>query len=106
MSTYGDISPAVAAYSVAKMLAHAMLDLGNFTAAPQRTIEPIQVPCSTCSAKAGEKCRSRISRWRVDGVHTQRADDARLATEAVRAMSPRSGIQVGDTVTFRRPPNT
>jgi hypothetical protein len=102
---YGDISPAVATYSVSRMLADARtkLTLEAFAKAGplQPTYTAIDVPCSVCEAAAGVPCRAvrRHFNWIVD-KHAERVEDARLVTEAVRALTPAPGLRNGDTVTF------
>jgi hypothetical protein len=54
--------------------------------------KPLEVSCSACGAVAGERCNRgrdpRTGRKRYRGYHFRRKDDARLATEAVRALNP------------------
>jgi hypothetical protein len=58
---------------------------------PPVTLKPIEIACSACGAVAGERCNRgrdpRIGRKRYRGYHFRRKDDARLATEAVRALN-------------------
>lgn len=76
---HGDISPAIAAYSVVKMLKPLQM-WRPFLAAKD-------VPCSRCSAVAGEPCRT-ASGTTAGNSHGIRVEDAHLATQAARAMAP------------------
>jgi hypothetical protein len=64
----------------------------TFSAPPPATLQPLEVPCSACGAVVGERCNRghdpRTGRKRHRGFHFRRKDDARLATEAVRALNP------------------
>jgi hypothetical protein len=59
---------------------------------PSPPIKPLEVSCSACGAVAGERCNRgrdpRTGSKRYRGYHFRRKDDARLATEAVRALNP------------------
>lgn len=65
-------------------------ELSNPRACPP--IQPIDVACSACGAAPHERCNRgvdpRTGRVRQRGFHYRRKDDARLATEAVRALNP------------------
>lgn len=78
-ATYGDISPAVAAYAVVHMLGQ------------QRMVRPIEVPCRYCNAEPGEHCTKLRGGKRITRgyTHRDRRYDAKLATEAVNALDRR-----------------
>lgn len=52
------------------------------------TVKPSRIPCSFCGAEAGRGCRVMGPRDEAafGGYHITRDHDAKLATEAVRAM--------------------
>jgi hypothetical protein len=92
-TSYGDISPQVAAYLVDKMLSRRAT--GPAPAMQQvlksRRVEWFDVPCRSCRAPAGEPCKkwsySRKGKViRKRGAHDVRKGDARAATEAVQAL--------------------
>jgi hypothetical protein len=55
-------------------------------------LHPLEVVCSACGAIAGERCNRgsdpRTGKKRYRGFHFRRKDDARLITEAARALDP------------------
>jgi hypothetical protein len=110
-TSYGDISPQVAAYSASQMLRNlkqplTMGDVQFASSHPVRRVANRDVPCRYCQAEPGQPCtkyhpkRGRVNRR---NVHHTRIADARAADAAVRALDPkRSSIEPGDTVQFKR----
>jgi hypothetical protein len=57
---------------------------------PPVTIKPLDIPCKACGAQPGHRCTKthrRHGKIGYRGYHFRRKDDARLATEAVRALN-------------------
>jgi hypothetical protein len=105
---YGDISPQVAAFSVASMLksCERALSLDLFSKPRNRPVDadPLSVTCCICEAPPGSRCRPvrRHINW-ISGKHIERLYDARAVAEAVAALDPKSDVTIkcGDTVTIR-----
>lgn len=73
---------------------HAADALAYMATAVRPTVKPIDVPCRYCDAEPGHPCmkwrrgrRGKVLRNR--GPHPDRKYDARVATEAVRALNSR-----------------
>jgi hypothetical protein len=106
-STYGDIAPKLAAYSVNDMLKRSgkALRMDVFSSAnddPPQLVKPIDIECRHCKAPPGVEC----TKWkrpdrkvrRTKGPHPDRKYDARCASDAARALS----FDEPDTVVFTR----
>lgn len=68
-----------------------MQSMGQPAPMTRPEIKPLDIPCKACGSQPGERCIKTHKRhgktgWR--GYHFRRKDDARLATEAVRALTP------------------
>lgn len=79
----------------ADALAHALAAVdGSALPPPLPVVKPIDVHCRYCGAEPGTPCQRwrRTKRGKVrqnrDSPHGDRRHDARLATEAVRALNP------------------
>ena len=59
-------------------------------APPRPPIKPLEITCKACGAEPGQRCiktHRRHGKTGYRGYHFRRKDDARLATEAVRALN-------------------